>query len=72
MKGVARAQKIWLETDSQENTKAIIARGENGLSQTYEEAAKHGREVLELLIDSSLELGESLPEPAKYDDSVSA
>ncbi len=39
---------------------------------TYEEAAKNGREVLELLIESCLELGDSLPTPAKYQDLVSA
>ena len=33
---------------------------------TYEEAAKHGREVLELLIESCLEEGEPLPIPAKH------
>ena len=40
--------------------------------ETYEEAAKHGRQVLELLIDSALELGEKLPPPAKFRDSVPA
>jgi len=38
--------------------------------ETYEKAAKHGREVLELLIDSALEQGEKLPRPAKYRDRV--
>jgi predicted RNase H-like HicB family nuclease len=38
---------------------------------TYEQAAKRGREVLELLVESSLEHGESLPAPAKYQDPVS-
>ena len=33
---------------------------------SYEAAAKHGREVLELLIESSLEEGELLPAPAKH------
>jgi len=33
---------------------------------TYEKAAKSGREVLELLIESSLEEGEPLPKPSKY------
>jgi antitoxin HicB len=32
----------------------------------YEEAAKNGHEVLELLIQSSLEDGDPLPIPAKY------
>ena len=33
---------------------------------TYEGAAKNGREVLELLIESSLADGEKLPEPDKF------
>lgn len=33
---------------------------------TYEEAAKNGREVLELLVESCLEDGEPLPEPMTY------
>ena len=33
---------------------------------TYEEAAQHGREVLELLIESALQEGEALPQPSKY------
>lgn len=37
---------------------------------TYEEAAKNGREVLELLVESCLEDGEPLPEVAKH--SISA
>jgi predicted RNase H-like HicB family nuclease len=32
--------------------------------ETYEKAAKKGREVLELLIDSAKEEGQSLPPPA--------
>lgn len=34
--------------------------------ETYEEAAKHGREVLELLIESAQEDGDKLPPPKKY------
>ena len=33
---------------------------------TYEEAAKHGQEVLEILIESAQQDGEELPEPRKY------
>ena len=33
---------------------------------TYEEALKHAQEVLELLIDTSLEDGEPLPKPKTY------
>jgi antitoxin HicB len=33
---------------------------------SYEEAAKNGHEVLELLIRSNLDEGEPLPRPAKY------
>jgi antitoxin HicB len=40
--------------------------------RTYEEAAKHGREVLELLVESCLDHGEPLPASAKYHDHVSA
>ena len=36
---------------------------------SYEEAAKNGHEVLELLIESSLEDGEQLPAPSKFDHS---
>ncbi len=36
---------------------------------TYEQAAKRGREVLELLVESSLEHREPLPAPTKYHDS---
>jgi predicted RNase H-like HicB family nuclease len=36
--------------------------------ETYEEAVKHGREVLELLIETELERGRKLPAPAKYPD----
>jgi antitoxin HicB len=39
---------------------------------TYEEAAKHGREVLELLIESALDQGERLPQPAIFHDEVLA
>src|SRR4051794_18926502 len=34
--------------------------------KTYEKAAKNGREVLEMLIESGAEDGESLPEPVKF------
>jgi antitoxin HicB len=34
---------------------------------TYEEALKNGKGVLELCIESDLELGRPLPEPHKYD-----
>jgi len=37
---------------------------------TYEEAIKNAQEVLELLIDSSLEDGKALPEPQKFDKSL--
>jgi predicted RNase H-like HicB family nuclease len=40
--------------------------------ETYEEAAKNGREVLELLVESCLEHGEPLPASAKYHSQVSA
>jgi antitoxin HicB len=40
--------------------------------ETYEQAAKHGREVLELLIETVLEQGEKLPRPAKFQDQVPA
>ncbi len=33
---------------------------------SYEAAAKHGREVLELLIESAREDGDKLPSPRKY------
>jgi predicted RNase H-like HicB family nuclease len=33
---------------------------------TYEEAAKNGREVLELLMQTGLGKGDSLPVPAKH------
>jgi predicted RNase H-like HicB family nuclease len=33
---------------------------------TYEEAAKNGREVLELLLDDYQALGHDLPPPAKF------
>jgi predicted RNase H-like HicB family nuclease len=36
--------------------------------ESYEQAAKRGREVLELLVGSSLEHGEPLPAAAKYPD----
>jgi predicted RNase H-like HicB family nuclease len=36
--------------------------------ETYEEAAKHGREVLELLIRSYKADRQPLPEPRKYRD----
>jgi predicted RNase H-like HicB family nuclease len=37
---------------------------------TYEEAAKNGREVLEMLIESSLERGEPLPASSKFSSEV--
>lgn len=37
---------------------------------TYEEALKNAREVLELLIESSLSNGEPLPEPQTLETSV--
>jgi len=37
---------------------------------TYKEAAKNGREVLELLIESCLEDGDPLPEIVKHSISV--
>ena len=37
---------------------------------TYEEAIKNAQEVLELLIDSSLEDGKPLPEPQKFGKSL--
>lgn len=33
---------------------------------TYEEAAKNGREVLEMLIEDALESGDPLPEPRVF------
>ena len=36
--------------------------------QTYEQAAKHGREVLELLIETALEQNEKLPQPATFSE----
>ncbi|MDQ3549036.1 MAG: type II toxin-antitoxin system HicB family antitoxin [Chloroflexota bacterium] len=33
---------------------------------TYEDAVRNGREVLELLIESAIERGESLPTPQLY------
>ncbi len=37
---------------------------------TYEEAALNGREVLEMLIESAHEHGESLPEPHTFAASI--
>ncbi|MBD2210012.1 type II toxin-antitoxin system HicB family antitoxin [Nostoc linckia FACHB-104] len=37
---------------------------------TYEEALKNAQEVLELLIETALELGESLPEPKTLGQSL--
>ena len=34
---------------------------------TYEEAAKNGREVLEMLAEGALEEGETLPKPHVYE-----
>jgi predicted RNase H-like HicB family nuclease len=39
---------------------------------TYEEAAKNGRQVLELLMGSYKEKGKPLPEPATFGAPVSA
>lgn len=39
--------------------------------ETYEEAARHGREVLELLIESGMEDGTPLPAPAQFAETVS-
>ncbi len=39
---------------------------------TYEEAFKNAQEVLEMLIESSLENGESLPEPQIIGKSIQA
>jgi predicted RNase H-like HicB family nuclease len=36
---------------------------------TYEEAAKNGREVLEMLVESYMADGEPLPKPQKYQGS---
>lgn len=37
---------------------------------TYEEALKNAKEVLEMLIESSLEEGEALPEPFTLEESL--
>jgi predicted RNase H-like HicB family nuclease len=37
---------------------------------TYEEAARNGREVLEMLIESAHEHGEPLPEPRTFAASI--
>ncbi|WP_017719898.1 type II toxin-antitoxin system HicB family antitoxin [Kamptonema formosum] len=37
---------------------------------TYEEALKNAQEVLELLIESSLEEGKTLPKPSKFGKSL--
>lgn len=42
-------------------------RGPKTHGETYEEAARMGEEVLELLIESAMEAGETLPEPSKFD-----
>ncbi len=39
---------------------------------TYEEAVKNAQEVLEMLIESSLENGEALPEPQTIGKSIQA
>ncbi len=39
---------------------------------TYEKAAKAGREVLEMLMEPAMESGEPLPEPAKFGSPESA
>ncbi|MDF5717588.1 MAG: type II toxin-antitoxin system HicB family antitoxin [Rhizonema sp. PD38] len=40
--------------------------------ETYEEALKNAREVLELLIDTALKNGETLPEPKTLEQSFHA
>ena len=40
--------------------------------ETYEEALKNAREVLELLIDTALNNGETLPEPKTLEQSFHA
>jgi predicted RNase H-like HicB family nuclease len=40
--------------------------------ETYEEAAKNGREVLELLIEDFEERSQSLPKPRKFDSTACA
>ena len=40
--------------------------------ETYEEAAKHGREVIELIIESYLDEGRPLPKALKFEDQVPA
>ena len=35
---------------------------------TYQEAVKHGKEVIELLVESFEEEGRRLPEPVKFDN----
>jgi predicted RNase H-like HicB family nuclease len=39
--------------------------------ETYEKAARSGREVLEMLIEHAHEDGEALPEPIKFGSPVS-
>lgn len=39
--------------------------------ETYEEAARNGLEVLDLLIESAVEHGEPLPKPRLYASAVS-
>lgn len=39
---------------------------------TYEEAAKNGRKVIDLLVESYMEDGKTLPRPMKYKDQVPA
>jgi antitoxin HicB len=39
--------------------------------ETYEEAARMGLEVIEMLIESCLKAGEQLPEPVKFGSPVS-
>ena len=56
---------------SDEDNRYIVALpelpGYHTHGNTYEEAVKNGKEVLELCIESDLELGRPLPEPHKYD-----
>jgi antitoxin HicB len=59
---------------SDEDQAFIVSLPEFGSCKThgdsYEEAAKNGHEVLELLIESCLEEGAALPRPSKF--SISA
>jgi len=56
---------------SDEDNKYIVTLAEfsgcHTHGKTYEEAAKNGREVIELCIESEQELGRPLPEPKKFE-----